>query len=237
MSSTVRKQQIDEIKNYNQNINRQALAKSYNQVALWELERPTITPKGVELTTKTELSINNIQLLLQERLNVLNKLVEKTQLTERELSPLEKIPDVVNAYNKVIEPLLNSRFDPSFRNQAKNALQKIKEPISGIIFGFEEIFMILNRNIKPGQIGFVNMDITGLVEAYTLYKYINYQIDKEDYKLISVENLKSRIPSTLSNLPRSIQLIYTKRKERFQPQRAAALRGLTRKEQLGEFII
>jgi hypothetical protein len=234
MSSTIRKQQIDEIKNYNQNINRQALAKSYNQVALWELERPQLTPKGVELTTKTELSINNIQLLLQERLNVLQKLIDKKQLTVAEIRPLEKISDVVDAYNKVIEPLLNSRFDPSFRNQAKNALQKIKEPITGVIFGFDEIFGIINKNIKPGAISGLRTDITGLVEAFTLYKYINYQIDKEDYKLISVENLKSRITSTLSNLPSNIQFIYTSSKERFQPQRAAAIGRLPRKEQIGE---
>lgn len=234
MSSTIRKQQIDEIKNYNQNINRQALAKSYNQVALWELDRPELTPRGVELTTKTELSINNIQLLLQERLNILNKLVDKTQLTQGELKPLEKLSDVVDAYNKVIEPLLDSRFDPSFRNQAKNALQKIKEPITGVIFGFDEIFSIINKNIRPGQLSGIRIDITGLVEAYTLYKYINYQIDKEDYKLISVENLKSRITSTLSNLPQNIQFFYTKSKERFQPQRATALSGLPRKEQIGE---
>jgi len=239
MSSTIRKQQIDEIKNYDQNINRQALAKSYNQVALWELERPQITPKGVELTTKTELSINNIQLLLQERLNVLQKLIEKKQLTVSEVRPLEKIADVVDAYNKVIEPLLDSRYDPSFRNQAKNALQKIKEPITGVIYGFDEIFGIINRNIKPGQLSFLNQMknvITGLVEAFTLYKYINYQIDKEDYKLISVENLKSRITPTLSNLPSGIQNLYTNTKERFQPQRAAAIGRLPRKEQIGESI-
>lgn len=237
MSSTIRKQQIDEIKNYNQNINRQALAKSYNQVALWELERPELTPRGVELTTKTELSVNNIQLLLQERLNVLQKLVEKKQLTVSEIRPLEKISDIVDAYNKLIEPLLNSRYDPSQRNQAKNALQKIKEPITGIIFGFNEIFSIIDKNIRPGQLGVLlsgKIDISGLVEAFTLYKYINYQIDKEDYKLISVENLKSRISTTLSDLPTNIQYLYVKSTERFQPQRAAALRGLIRKEQIGE---
>jgi hypothetical protein len=228
MSSTIRKQQIDEIKNYNQNINRQALAKSYNQVALWELERPESTPRGLEFSTKNEISINNIQILLQERLSVLNKVVSGGQISEKEVRILEKLSDMTDAYNKLIQPILTSRFDPSFRVQARNVLLKIKEPVEGILIGFKEIF----RDIEDFGVG----NVKGFVEAFTLYDYIHYQIDKEDYKLISIENLQSRIPQILSKLPRDVQELYIGVSERYEPQRAVILKSMPRKEESPEEI-
>lgn len=223
MSSTIRKQQIYEIKNYNQNINRQALAKSYNQVALWELDRPELTQRGVEFATKNEISINNIQVLLQERLSVLNKVISDGKISEKEVRILEKLSDMTDAYNKLIQPILTSRFDPSFRVQARNVLLKIKEPIEGIIFGFKEIF----SEIEVFGVG----NVKGFVEAYTLYDYINYQIEKEDYKLITIENLQSRIPQILSKLPRDVQDLYINVSERYEPQRAVILKSMPRKEE------
>jgi len=109
MSSTIRRQQIDEIKNYNQNIDRQALAKSYNQVALWELERPEITPKGTEISLKTDEKVNSLVLQLNEKLVVLDRVVNSRKITEKELNTITKYADIVSSYNELIEPLINSR--------------------------------------------------------------------------------------------------------------------------------
>jgi len=224
MSSTIRKQQIDEIKNYNQNINRQALAKSYNQVALWELERPELTPKGLEFSTKNEISINNIQVLLQERLSVLNKVIGDGKISEKEVRIIEKLSDMIDAYNKLIQPILTSRFDPSFRVQARNVLLKIKEPVVGIIIGLRDIF----DDIYTFGVG----NVKGLVEAYALYDYIKYQIEKEDYKFITIENLQSRIPQLLSKISnKDVQELYIGVSERYEPQRAVALKSMPRKEE------
>jgi len=223
MSSTIRKQQIDEIKNYNQNINRQALAKTYSQVALWELERPELTPKGLEFSTKNEISINNIQVLLQERLSVLNKVISDSKISEKEVRILEKLSDMTDAYNKLIQPILTSRFDPSFRVQARNVLLKIKEPVTGIIIGFNDIF----DDIYDFGVG----NVKGFVEAYALYDYIKYQIDKEDYKIITIENLQSRIPQLLRKLPSEVQQLYIGVSERYEPQRAVILKSMPRKEE------
>ena len=212
MSSTIRRQQIDEIKNYNQNIDRQALAKSYNQVALWELERPEITPKGTEISLKTDEKVNSLVLQLNEKLVVLDRVVNSRKITEKELNTITKYADIVSSYNELIEPLINSRYDASNRTIARGALTKIKQPIVGLIVGFKNIFENLyNYNIS---------NVKGLVEAFVVYDYINYQIDKEDYKRISIELLKSRIPQILSKIPKEIQDLYLLSQSKYEPLRA-----------------
>jgi hypothetical protein len=212
MSSTIRKQQIEEIKNYNQNINRQALAKSYSQVALWELERPELTPKGTETGLKTDENVNNLNLLLNEKLVVLDRVVNTGKLTEKELNVITKFADVVRSYNTLIEPLVNSRYDNSIKTLARSALTRVKEPIVGLIIGFRQLF----DNFESYNIS----NVKGLVESFVVYDYINYQIDKEDYKTISIELLKSRIPQIYSKVPKEIQDLYMLSQTKYEPLRA-----------------
>jgi hypothetical protein len=212
MSSTIRKQQIDEIKNYNQNIDRQALAKSYNQVALWELEKPELTPRGTEIGLKTDEKVNALILQLNEKLVVLDRVVNSRKITEKELNVITKYADVVNSYNELIEPLLNSRYDASNRTLARGALTKIKQPLVGLIVGLKNIFENFdNYNIS---------NVKGLVEAFVLYDYMNYQVDKEDYKKITIELLKSRIPQIYSKIPKEVQDLYLLSQSKYEPLRA-----------------
>jgi len=228
MSSTIRKQQIEEIKNYNQNINRQALAKTYSQVALWELQRPDLTPIGTETGLKTDENVNNLNLLLNEKLVVLDRVVNTGKLTEKELNVITKFADVVRSYNTLIEPLVNSRYDNSIKTLARSALTRVKQPIVGLIVGFKQLFdEISNFNIK---------NIKGLVEAFVVYDYINYQIDKEDYKTISIEFLKSRIPQIYSKVPKEIQDLYMLSQSKYEPLRATKFEFETGSKPVSEAV-
>lgn len=223
MSSTLRKQQIEEIKNYNQNINRQVLAKAHSQIALWELERPELTPITSEFTSTIDAETENLKVLLNEKLSLLDKVIEQESITEKEFKSITKYSDVVVKYNELISPLLKARFDYKYKSLAKNATITIKQEIVGINIGFKKLL----ENIS--NFGVANVKI--YIESFTVYDFINYQIDTENYQLITVNVLKSRIPQILSKLPEDVQLLYVKSQKMYEPLRASV-----RKEEDGGTI-
>jgi hypothetical protein len=213
MSSTLRRQQIEEIKNYNQNINRQVLAKAHSQVALWELERPELTPITSEFTATIETDTENLKVLLNEKLSLLDKVIEEGSITEKEFKSITKYSDIVQKYNELITPLLKGRFDYKYKSIAKNATITIKQEIVGLNIGFKKLL----DNI--GVFGSSKVKI--YVESFSVYDFINYQIDTENYQIITINVLKSRIPQILSKLPEEVQLLYVKSQKMYEPLRAS----------------
>lgn len=221
MSSTVRRQEIDEIKNYNQNINRQALAKTYAQVALWELERPELSPITGEFSARTETNTENLINLLNERLNLVDRTLNRGSATEKDSRDFSKITDVIGEYNKLISPLLQSRFDSRIKSVAKSSLIRIKQPIVGLLIGF--------KNILKNLSFYGEENVKSYVEAFTVYDFINYQIDKEDYKNINLSDLKSRIPLALGQLPKEVQELYNVSQTRYNSKIPSSM-SLTKEE-------
>jgi hypothetical protein len=207
MSSTLRQQQIDELKNYNQNINRQALAKTYSQVALWELERPEITPTSGELSKSIEEQSEKLQELLNEKLITLDRVISSGRGSEKDLKVLKNYSDVVSSFNRLIEPLLKSRFDSRFKQIAKSELVRIKDEVVGLSIGYKKLL----KNL--GNFGMEN--IKAYIEAYAVYDFIDYQIDTENYQVLKIDNLKSRIPQLLLKLPEEVQLEYAQFQKRY----------------------
>ena len=207
MSSTLRQQQIEELKNYNQNINRQALAKTYSQVALWELERPEITPTSGELSKSIEEQSEKLQELLNEKLITLDRVISSGRGSEKDLKVLKNYSDVVSSFNRLIEPLLKSRFDSRFKQIAKSELVRIKDEVVGLSIGYKKLL----KNL--GNYGMEN--IKAYIEAYAVYDFIDYQIDTENYQVLKIDNLKSRIPQLLLKLPEEVQLEYAQFQKRY----------------------
>jgi hypothetical protein len=207
MSSTLRQQQIKEIRNYQQNIDRQALAKTYNQVALWELEKPELTVQSGELSQRIEEDSEKLQALLNEKLVTLDRVISSGKGTERDLKVLKNYSDVITSFNRLIEPLLKSKFDSKFKQIAKSELVKIKDEVVGLSIGYKKLLQNL------GNFGMEN--IKAYTEAYAVYDFIDYQIDTENYQVLKVDNLKSRIPQLLSKLPEEVQLEYAQFQKRY----------------------
>lgn len=209
MSSTLRKQQIEELKNYNQNINRQALAKTYSQVALWELERPEMTSQSGEFTAKTDVNTETLITLLNEKLSSADRMITRGRPNTKDIDILTKITDTVADYNKLIEPLLQGRSDSRIKSVAKSSLIKLTQPVVGLK-------MALKDNILQDIQTYGVENVRAYVNAYILYDYIEYQINTEDYKRITKVELESRASSSLRELPEEVQGLYRVSKERFE---------------------
>lgn len=182
MQFELRKKQNSAVYDEEKSINKQIVNKMYSQLDLWNEE----IPKNRKVSTEDALTIENqiteLIAILNEKTTAIDTLIFKNKGVEELFSKIVNNNDFLSKYNNLIKPLTQSK-NQSLKTAIETQLQLLNEPLEKILIAYKAL-------LKDTKI--VNLSrVSGVFNAYALYKLVFYQIDVGQFKTINNELINS----------------------------------------------